>query len=106
MMLYRNDGVNQETIAKTLNIDKATSARAIKKLEEEGYVRRERNDYDKRNYLVFLTDKAEKLKPTIKTILQTWTNHLLKGITQEEKEQIYSILEKIAKNSMTVKSVE
>ncbi|MDG6218338.1 MAG: MarR family transcriptional regulator, partial [Candidatus Thermoplasmatota archaeon] len=32
MMLYQKDGVNQETLAIQLNLDKATSARAIKKL--------------------------------------------------------------------------
>ncbi len=40
MILYRHEGINQECLAHELMIDKATSARAIKKLEEEGYVAR------------------------------------------------------------------
>jgi len=106
MLLYRKDGVNQETVATTLNIDKATSARAIKKLEEEGYVLRIRDEHDKRNYIIFLTEKAEKLKPTIKTILKTWTDHLLQDISPNEKDLIYTILEKIANNSKTIEKTE
>lgn len=106
MLLYRKDGVNQETLATTLNIDKATSARAIKKLEEEGYVLRKRDEHDKRNYIIFLTEKAEKLKPTIKTILKTWTDNLLQDISPNEKDLIYIILEKIANNSMTLEKTE
>ena len=33
--LYINDGKNQEEIAETLKIDKGTTARALKKLEEQ-----------------------------------------------------------------------
>ena len=35
--LYIEDGRNQEELSKVLKIDKGTTARAIKKLEEEGY---------------------------------------------------------------------
>ena len=48
MELYTQDGKNQEDLSKILKIDKGTTARAIKRLEEEGYVRREKDDHDKR----------------------------------------------------------
>lgn len=99
MMLYKKDGVNQETLAETLNIDKATSARAIKKLEEKGYVTRTRDENDRRNYNVFLTEKAQTLKPQIKSILKNWTDFLLTNISKKEQEQLFIILDKISQNS-------
>ena len=36
--LYKKDGKNQEELSEKLNIDKGTTARAIKKLEEEGFL--------------------------------------------------------------------
>ena len=99
MMLYRKDAVNQETLAETLHIDKATSARAIKKLEESGYVTRIRDEQDKRNYNIFLTEKAKKIKPKIKAILQHWTKILLTDLTLEEQQQLYTLLEKISQNA-------
>jgi DNA-binding MarR family transcriptional regulator len=99
MMLYREDGVNQETLAERLNLDKATSARAIKKLEEKGFVTRLRNNNDKRNYTILLTEKAKKLKPKIKKILKKWTEQLLTDISKEDEKRLYFILEKMAQNA-------
>ena len=45
--LYINDGKNQEEIAETLKIDKGTTARALKKLEEQGFVTRIKDENDK-----------------------------------------------------------
>jgi len=99
MMLYRRDGVNQETLAETLHIDKATSARAIKKLEQQGFVTKKRDENDRRNYNIFLTEKAKKIKPKIKDILNDWTKILLKDISKEEQNQLFNLLEKIAQNA-------
>lgn len=106
MMLYNKDGVNQETLAETLKIDKATSARAIKKLEEQGYIIRRRDENDRRNYNIYLTDKANKIKPKIKNILHQWTKQILKDITKKEEEQLFIILEKISKNAITMRNLE
>ena len=99
MMLYRKDGVNQETLAERLHLDKATSARAIKKLEEQGFVIRKKDPNDRRNYHIHLTPKAIKLKKNIRKILSNWTDILLKGLSDEEEEQLYILLEKISQNA-------
>ena len=99
MTLYKKDGVNQETLSEKLNIDKATSARAIKKLEEQGFVIRKKDQNDRRNYNIFLTKKAIQLKPKIRNILSNWTNILLEDLSQEEVEQLFILLEKISQNA-------
>jgi len=106
MMLYNKDGVNQETLSETLHIDKATSARAIKKLEEQGFVTRIRDANDRRNYNVFLTEKAKKLKPKIREMLRNWTKILLKDISKEDEEKLFNLLEKIAQNATEYHSTE
>lgn len=105
MMLYQKDGVNQETLAIQLNLDKATSARAIKKLEEKGFVIRKKDAADKRSNKILLTEKAKKLKPRIKTILKKWTDHLLTDISKEDEKRLYFILEKMAKNAEKTKII-
>ena len=99
MILYKKDGVNQETLAEKLNIDKATSARAIKKLEEQGFVTRKKDPKDRRNYNIFLTEKAIQLKPKIRNILSNWTDILLEDLSQEEVQQLFILLEKISRNA-------
>ena len=46
--LYRNDGISQEELSDIINIDKGTTAKAIKKLEELGYIERIKDSEDKR----------------------------------------------------------
>lgn len=99
MILYKKDGVNQETLAEKLKIDKSTSARAIKKLEENDYVIRKRDVQDRRNYNIYLTKKAKKLHPTIKQILKKWTKQLLIDFSEEEVIQLYSFLERMEQNT-------
>lgn len=106
MILYKKDGVNQETLAERLNIDKATCARAIKKLESQGYITRKINPEDKRAYIIYLTEKAKKLKPTIGKIRKNWTKNLLKGFTEKEEKQLFEYLERIANNAITQKNQE
>jgi len=101
--LYRHEGINQETLAEILSVDKATCARAIKKLEEQGFVIRKRDETDKRSYQILLTDKAKKLKPQIKQTLQEWTRNLLKGFTKKEQQQLFNYLERIEHNASLYK---
>ena len=99
MILYRHEGMNQECLAQQLMIDKATSARAIKKLEEEGYVTRMTDENDKRAYKICLTDKAYDLKPVVHQILCEWTETLLRDFNEKEKETLFTLLEKLVLNA-------
>ena len=89
MKLYHNDGLNQESLAHFLQTDKATSARAIKKLEEEGYVTRKKDESDKRAYKIYLTKKAKELEPEIRNVTRKWTNTLLTDFNNEEKNLLF-----------------
>lgn len=99
MRLYKIDGICQEELTKWLHIDKATTARAIKKLEEEGYVTRKVCTNDKRAYRVYITDKALEIKPKIITILNQGADILEKDLTLEEKDIAIKLLRKMAENS-------
>jgi DNA-binding MarR family transcriptional regulator len=102
ILLYNKDGVNQETLAETIKIDKATCARAIKKLMDQGFITRKKDVHDKRSYKICLTTKAIELKPTIRSILKNSTKELLNGFTKEEEILFFEFLERISKNAMTL----
>ena len=99
--LYRNNGISQDKLSDLLNIDKGTTARALQKLEQEGYIRREVDLKDRRAYKVFATEKAFELKPVICEVLQNTSNILSQNLSQEEKELAYNLLEKMSKNAVT-----
>jgi DNA-binding MarR family transcriptional regulator len=104
MILYKEDGLNQEEITERLYVDKATTGRAIKKLAEEGYVKRKKNPNDKRAYQVFLTKKGKKMNPILRKVLRNWTSVLSSGFTKKEKEKLIGHLKKMFENAIELKS--
>ena len=55
MELYKKDGISQEELSEGLNIDKATTCRDIKKLEEAEFLTSGKDKNDKRAYNLYLT---------------------------------------------------
>lgn len=100
LQLYRKDGVSQEELAKLLLVDKATVARAIKKLEEENLVYRVRNEKDKRYYKVFITEKALNIKEEVFNKLHAWDETIKQSLTKEEEAQMIYLLQKITNSLM------
>lgn len=99
LALYKKDGISQEEISDHLKIDKATTAKAIKRLEGEDYIKRDINFKDKRAYKVFLTQKALDIKPVIKNILKNWSDILSEGLSEDEKSTVLDLLSRMAKNA-------
>jgi DNA-binding MarR family transcriptional regulator len=97
-VLFKNDGINQESISKILNYDKATIGRTVKKLIKEGYVVREIDPDDKRAYNLHLTKNGKQLEPEIIRILKSSTEILLKGFSNQETEIAFNLLSKMYQN--------
>lgn len=98
LSLCHGEGVTQEELSCKLFIDKGTTAKAIKKLEEEGYVKREIDDHDKRAYKVYLTDDGRKIINDIFEVLNSWNNILTSGFTEEEKKLALNLLQRMLEN--------
>jgi DNA-binding MarR family transcriptional regulator len=94
MVLYRKDGISQDTIAKILKVSKATSTRAIKNLEKEGYVYREKDETDLRAYRVYLTERGKEVRNVILEKSVYFVDNLLSDLTHEEKEVFSQLVQK------------
>jgi len=92
MRLYHGDGINQESLSDYLKIDKGTTARAVQKLVDEGYVFRQRDENDKRSYRVFLSEKGKKLEPIIKKIASEWEDILFSSFDDSQRREIMNSL--------------
>lgn len=96
--LYLEDGVSHDKLTEKMSVDKATTTRAIMKLEEEGYVKRVLDENDKRKYKIFLTDKAVEKKEEILNIGSKWEQQLIGCLEPEEFKSLEEIFKKISKN--------
>ncbi|HBF39497.1 MAG TPA: MarR family transcriptional regulator [Firmicutes bacterium] len=103
LALHRNDGISQEELSAYVKTDKATTAKAVKKLIESGYIYRDIDPKDKRAYKVFLTAKARSVIPVIQEAVKHWENAVRSGLTEDEKKLIEVLLHKMALNACQTK---
>jgi DNA-binding MarR family transcriptional regulator len=98
MLLRCYDGATAEDLSSLLDIDKAATARAIKSLEDKGFIRRVRGVEDKRQNKLFLTGQAKAQFRGIDKALQNWNAVMTKGIDENALDTAYSALTKMREN--------
>ena len=81
-------GITQEGLSKLIYIHKSNVARQLGSLEEKGFIRRETDPSDKRNMLVYPTEKAYAVLDEIKRVNAEWDRIMLEGLSEEEREEV------------------
>ena len=94
--LYKNDGISQESLSELVNIDKGTTAKAIKKLEELNFIVRSKDSKDKRINRIYLTSKALDIKNDFFSVLTKWENILTNELSPDEISIGLNILNKLS----------
>ncbi|MFO7792856.1 MAG: MarR family transcriptional regulator [Candidatus Saliniplasma sp.] len=97
-LIKKGDGITQKEICSMLYISKSTTSKIIHSLVEKGYLRKERDEKDKRVTRIYLTDKKNEIKDLMKEIDEKAENRMLEGFGVEEKEQMRTYLERILEN--------
>ncbi len=101
MALYRNDGVSKEELTKTVMVDKATTTKAVRKLESLGLVTCKKDSQDRRIQRVFLTHRGKNLKEEIFAVLREWNDILSQGFSKEERKVLVTFFQKMSQNLET-----
>jgi DNA-binding MarR family transcriptional regulator len=98
MLLRCYGGATAEELCSILDIDKAAAARAVKSLEEKGFVKRIRGVEDKRQNKLFLTAKARRKFEGIDAALSEWNAVMTEGIDENILETVFNALSKMQEN--------
>ncbi len=98
LVTYYFNGCNQEKLSTILQYDKGTTARALKKLEDGGFVKRIKDPADKRAYKITITDKADSIFDEVKRLMKEVNTDMLAGFSDEETKQLEGLLDRVAKN--------
>lgn len=98
MAIAGQEQITQKALSEELLIDKTTTAKAIAKLEAEGYVRREADPADNRFQLLYLTEAGQAVVPKVQEALNRVKNIARKGITDEEYALMLDLLKKVLRN--------
>ena len=94
-MLAENDGVSQKLLTEQSGIRPASLSELIIKLERNGLVERQRNEEDKRNRNVYLTEEGRALAETIKSRKDESADFLFDVLSEEEKETLTVLFDKL-----------
>lgn len=102
LTICRNPGLSQERIAKHMCINKSSVTRHLAYLEKNGYVERHPSEKDKREMLVYPTEKMINTHPEVRAITREWNALLAEGVTEEELEIFHKILDKMLDKSIEI----
>lgn len=96
--ISHHEGTTQKELSRKLVIDKATTAKAVNKLIQLGYVEGVQKEEDRRSYGLYLTDKGREILPEVQSILRGTTEILQEGMRPEEIQNARRALEHMLGN--------
>jgi DNA-binding MarR family transcriptional regulator len=96
--ICENPGIIQEKLAEMIKVDRTTAARAIKKLEMNGFIEKKDDQHNKKIKKLFPTEKGKSVYPFIKRENNHSNEVALEGFSEEEVETIFYLLQRVRKN--------
>lgn len=96
--ICENPGIIQESLAEMIKVDRTTAARAIQKLEMNGFIEKKDDAHNKKINRLFPTEKGEEVFPFILREHHHSDAVALAGFTQHEAETILRLLQRVRKN--------
>lgn len=93
---------NQAQISQALMLNKGTIAKTLAKLEEKNIIERSINPKNKREKIVSLSEYGKSMIDIVLNISDQWEKDVLAGLTAQEKDIFYNLIEKVADNAKTI----
>lgn len=96
--ICESPGIIQEKVAEMIKVDRTTAARAISKLELNGFIVKKDDPQNKKIKKLFPTEKGTSVYPFIIREHDYSNSVALKGFTESEEETIFKLLQKVRNN--------
>ena len=108
-LMYLNrcrDKISQKDIAEHFEISPAAVAVSLKKLEAGGYIVRKTSDNDSRYNEIEITEKGKEIVDFSHSIFEDIDNKTFKGMSEEEKQTLVLLLDKVTNNLKSINDKE
>ena len=102
MLLAKEKNIMQDRFVQHYHLDKGTIARAVRKLEDGGYIRRITDPDNRRAVRLFLTEKGEGAIPLLKEINREWEHQVCTDLSKTEIVALHRIMRHVARNSCAI----
>lgn len=102
VVIFRQKGkkITTEKLLNTFKVSRATMSQSLKELQKKNFIRYENNPDNLRTKTIYLTEKAEKLCPTIINGLERLLSEFFSGISDEELSSSFNTLKKMNENAI------
>jgi DNA-binding MarR family transcriptional regulator len=102
LVICRKPGMSQDKLARHLCLNKSNVTRHLAKLEQKGYIERRVSEEDKRELLVYPTERMLDLQPEVVRITKEWNALVSEDVTEEELEVFHRVLDKMLEKSKSI----
>jgi len=94
-MLSKNEGSNQKKLAEVSYKYRTVITRILKILEDKGLIERKKSYHDKRESLVYLTNKGKNLYKETSVIMHQNAQEINNYFTDDKREEFKSLLNEL-----------
>jgi DNA-binding MarR family transcriptional regulator len=96
--ICENPGIIQEKLAEMIKVDRTTAARAIKKLEINGFIEKKDDDQNQKIKRLLPKEKGKSVYPFIRRENDYSNMVALAGLSEKEIETVFHLLQRVRKN--------
>ena len=93
-ILYYENNLSQDYLAKQVQYNNATVTRSLRRLEKRGFITRRQNENDKREKIVQLTPLGRDVTRVVIQKLEEYVRYTLRDFDDEEIESCMTFLER------------
>ncbi len=98
LALWNGDGLSQKALVDITDVEQATMANTLARMERDGLIRREADPADNRSRLVFLTERAQALQKEATEAAAGVNAAACAGMSATERDQLLSAMHALISN--------
>lgn len=104
-ILSSTPAITQRTLASTLGVAPSRLVALVDDMEARGLIERRENADDRRRYALHLTEKGQSTLEAVSRVSREHSQDLLRAISEDEKRQLASLLQRVADNQGLTRGV-
>jgi DNA-binding MarR family transcriptional regulator len=93
--LHFDVGTAATRIAPLMGMEARSLSRMLKSMEEQGLIRKEQDENDKRSVLIYLTEKGKEKREVSRLAVRGFNEELLEILSPEELATFFKVMNKI-----------
>lgn len=95
-IIYFQGPLRAAELSEQLNVNKSAITSKVDKLETKGFIKRERDQNDRRNIYITATEEGKKVCEEVEIKIEKFVSHYLEELDPDDLEEFINLYEKIS----------